>query len=208
MIDLNNQILSLPYEEAEQEITRLIRIGYRGLILTSPALVDKAFELDEIITRFNRLKVSFKQIQLFLGSEIHYHYLMIHRLEQKEVLPLAQSDYIFVKLPPNKKPEQLLQLISYLKDKKIILSCIEEYKYFSLGDLVDLKEKGVLYFSNINNLKMAKLRKLLKKKLIDFLGSYCDTNDYRENKFIKKLDNQYYKKITRDNYYQIIQIDL
>lgn len=208
MIDLNNSILGLTFEEAEQEINSLILLGYRAVILTSPVLGENSLELDETITRFNRLKVAFKQIQFFLGSEINYHYTMIHRLEQKEILTLNQSNYVFVKLAPHKKPDQLLQLINYWQDKKIILSCAEEYKYFSIGDLSDLKQKGILLFANINNLKTGKLRRLLKRKLVDFLGSYNDINDFRANIFLNKLDSKYYHLITRDNYQQIIQIDL
>lgn len=208
MIDLNNQILRLSYDEAEQEIAQLIRFGYQAVILTTPVLNDEEGDLDEMISKFNRLKVSFKQIQFFLGSEIHFHHTMIHRLEQGEVLSLAQSSYVFVKLPDNKKPEQLNQLIHYWTDKTIILSCVEDYKYFSVDDLVDLKAKGVLFFANINHLNTPKLKKLLKKRMIDFIGTYQDIKDYRNNKVFQKMNRDYYHQITRDNYRKIVQIDL
>ncbi|MDD4212473.1 MAG: hypothetical protein PHY42_03630 [Bacilli bacterium] len=208
MIDLNNQILRLSYDEAEQEIAQLIRLGYKAVILTSPVYDEETSDFDEMITKFNRLKVSSKQIQFFLGSEIYFHYSMIHRLSKGEILSLNQSEYIFVHLPNDKKPEQLNQLIHFWSDKKIVLSCIEEYKYFSVADLVDLKKKGVLFFSNINNIKFSKLQRLLKKQQIDFLGTYQDIKDYRNHKFIQKLSRGYYNQIVRDNYQKIIQIDL
>ncbi|MFA6627306.1 MAG: CpsB/CapC family capsule biosynthesis tyrosine phosphatase [Bacilli bacterium] len=208
MIDLNNQILKLSYDEAEQEIAQLIRFGYKAIILTSPMLNEDVNDLDEIISKFNRLKVCFKQIKFFFGSEINFHYSMIHRLSQGDVLSLNQSEYVFVHLPNDKKPEQLNQLIQFWSDKKIILSCIDEYKYFSVNDLIDLKQKGVLFFANINNVHSAKLKKLLKKKLIDFLGTYQDVKDYRTASFFKKLDRAYFNEIVQDNYQKIIQIDL
>jgi hypothetical protein len=69
---------------------------------------------------------------------------MIHRLEQGEVLSLSPKSYVFVKLPENKKPEQLNQLINYWTDKTIILSCVEDYRYFSVDDLLIYRQRSFI----------------------------------------------------------------
>ena len=142
MIDLNNQILKLNYDDARDEISRLVGLGYTDLILTFPTLENGEYGIEEMVSKFNLFKVSIKGIRLWLGNEVHFHYTLIHRFKQKDILTLNQSEYLLLRLP-KKNPLQLKQLIGVLQSYKIILSCIEEINYFSMMDLIELKKMGV-----------------------------------------------------------------
>ena len=206
MVDINNQLLQLNFEEAQEEIAKLIGLGYTDLILTFPVLKAGDYEIDDMISKFNAFKLNFKGVNLYLGNEIHYHYSLIHRLKNNDLLTLNQSKYILVKLP-EENPMQLKQLIHALDDYKIIISCVDQYKYFSFHDLVELKKLGVLYLVNIKNIRKNKVKKLLKKKLIDFLVTYDDIN-YLDNKTKKKLDHNYHRQLRYNNYDDIINLTL
>lgn len=207
MVDINNQLLQLSFEEAQEEIAKLIGLGYTDLILTFPVLENGDYDIEDMISKFNMFKLNFKGINLYLGNEIQYHYSMIHRLKKNDVLTLNQSKYILIKLPMDKKPDQFKQLIKALNDYKIIISCIDQYKYFSLRDLVELKKSGILYLVNMKNIHKRKAKKLLKKKLIDFLVTYDDINDY-SNYLKKRIDKNYYRVLNYNNYEAIIKNNL
>lgn len=207
MIDLNNQILKLNYDDARDEISRLVGLGYTDLILTFPTLENGEYGIEEMVSKFNLFKVSIKGIRLWLGNEVHFHYTLIHRLKQKDILTLNQSEYLLLRLP-KKNPLQLKQLIGVLQSYKIILSCIEEINYFSMMDLIELKKMGVLFLVSANHLHKPRARQLLRKGLADFLVTYDNLCDISQNKFVKRLDLDYLKKITHDNLKEIVKFDL
>lgn len=208
MIAINNQLLQLPVEEAQEEIAKLIGLGYTDVILTFSVLVNGEYDIEEMVSKFNMYKVNFKGIHLHLGCELHYHYSLIHRLKKHDVLSLNQTEYILLRLPQEKKPEQFRQLISALSDYKVILSCVEEYKYFSVKDLCAIKEEGLLYLSNIRNQEKKKLKKLLKMNLIDFLSYYDDIDPKKAEKLEKICGKVYYNQIVHENYLKILNYPL
>ena len=206
MVDINNQLLRLNLEDAQEEIAKLIGLGYTDVILTFPILEDGNYEIDDMISKYNVFKLNFKGINLYLGNEINYHYSLIHRLKSNDCLTLNQTNYVLIKLP-DENPHQLRQLINALPDYKIIISCVDQYKYFSYHDLVDLKKLGVLYLVNIKNVHKGKAKKLLKKKLIDFLVTYDDIN-FLDNKILKKIDHNYHQNLKYYNYEEIINANI
>lgn len=206
MVDINNQLLKLDFDEAKDEIAKLIGYGYTDLILTFPILKDGDYDIDDMISKFNIFKLNFKEINLYLGNEVNYHYSIIHRLKNNDILTLNKSKYLLLKLP-EQNPPQLKQLIKALDDYKIIISCVDEYKYFSIHDLIKLKDLGVLYLTNIKNVRKRKVKQLLKNNLIDFLVTYDDIN-YLNNKTRKKLDHNYHRQLMYNNYDDIIKINL
>lgn len=208
MIDINNQILSLNYEEAEQEIARLIGLGYTDLILTFPILMNGEYNIEEMISKFNLFKVSFSGIRFYLGNEIHYHYTMLHRLKQKDVLSLNQSKYLFIKLPDKTFPDQFRQMLKALDGYTIILSCANRYTYFSCNDLLALREQGIMLFTSIHDLNKRCAKRLLKKEALDLVGTYDSVGDIMKIKSIKACNPPYVRKITFDNFKEIVKIDL
>ncbi|MFA7367157.1 MAG: CpsB/CapC family capsule biosynthesis tyrosine phosphatase [Bacilli bacterium] len=206
MFDINNQILQLRTEEAHDELRRLVDLGYTDVILTYPVLEDGTYEIDDIIAKFNMYKVSFKDLNLYLGNEVHYHYSIIHRLKNKDVLTLNQSNYVIIKLPLDKKPALLNSMFKALSDYVIILSNVDEYKYFNFKDYIELKKQGIKFLVKIGNLRRRGI-KLLKHEMIDFLVTY-DNIKTINSKLKKKINIGYYKKINIDNYKDIVNFDL
>lgn len=207
MVDINNQILKLTFEEAQEEIAKLIGLGYTDLILTFPILEDGNYDTEDMISKFTVFRANFKGINLYLGNEIQYHYSLIHRLKNHDILTLNQSNYILLKLPPKESPFQLSQLIKTLSDYKIIISCIDEYKYFSFHDLEELKKLGVYYMVKMKNVLKGKGKKLLEKQLIDFLVTYDDITVV-DNQLKKKVNHKYYLELKDNNYKDIIKNSL
>lgn len=208
MVDINNQLLKLPINEAQEEIAKLIGLGYTDLILTFPILVNGEYDIEEMVSKFNMYKVNFKAINLYLGNEVYYHYSLIHRLKKHDILTLNGSEYILLKLPKEKKPEQFRQLIEALEQYKVIISCADEYKYLTYKDLVDLKKMNVLFLVDIKNIKKRKTKKLIKNHLVDYLVTYDNINHVLDKNFYNFIDKDYYHKITKDNYSKIINLPL
>ncbi len=202
MFDINNQILQLGTEEAHDEINRLVDLGYTDVILTYPVLEDGNYEIDEIIAKFNMYKVSFKNINLYLGNEVNYHYSIIHRINNKDVLTLNQSNYVLIKLPNDHKPELLSIMFKSLSNYNIIISNIDQYKYFNFKDLKELKKNNIKFLVKIGSISK-RGRKLLKHEMIDYLVTYDNIKVLSKN-LKKKLSISYYKKINIDNYKDII----
>lgn len=208
MVDINNQLLKLRPEEAQEEIAKLIGLGYTDLILTFPILENGDYEIEDMVSKFNMFKLNFKGINLYLGNEINYHYTLIHRLKKQDVLTLNQSEYILLKLPADDKPEQFKQLISALSAYKVILSCADQYKYLNVNDLVEMKKSGILYLVNIKNIKKRKTKKMLKKKLVDFLVTYDNVPKDVFEQGQKLIGREYMQKLINDNYTNILKINL
>ncbi len=203
MFDINSSILKLSIEDAKMEINKLIDLGYTGVILTFEVLVDGKFEMTEQLEKFNILKDSCENIKLYLGNEINYHYTIIHRIKNNDLLTLNKSNYVLIKLPKDKKPELFKAMINSLRDYRIILSNIDDYKYLSYKDLLEMKNCGILFTSRISHLKKGKVNKLLKNNLLDYAVTYdniCELPTKSQKLFTNDVKN----KIFINNYKEII----
>jgi len=205
MFDLNNRILCLPLEEGKEEIEKIISLGYTDVILTYPVLLDGEYLQDEALKKFSFYKTTYSQINLYYGNEINYHYTLIMRLRKGEIKTLNDTNYLFLNLPKEEKPDQLRQLILALYDYRIILSCSDEYKYLSIKDLMDLKKNGILMFVNLNNIDKHKTKKMLKEKMVDFIGTYENVNKNCLGKCEKRIEKEYFTEITKNNYTKFLK---
>lgn len=202
MVDINKQILELNTAVAEEIINIYKEHGYTDLILTIPVLEDGKIEQEKYLENYYALQKNITGINLYLGNEIYYHFKLIHYLKKKEIMTFNNSNYLLLHLPVENEPIQLKTLIRTLKNYQIIISCIDQYKYYSLKDLYELKNEGALFLVQNKNLLKRKVKKLFKKELIDFVASYDDyTSLIVKPKF---LDEQYYQKIVKDNFQNII----
>ncbi|MDY0064412.1 MAG: CpsB/CapC family capsule biosynthesis tyrosine phosphatase [Bacilli bacterium] len=208
MIGINNQILQLNFEEAQEEVAKLIALGYTDIILTLPTLINGEHDIEHLLSRFNRYRLGIKGIRYYIGNEIHYHYSMIHRLSQKEIISINNSKYLLLRLPKDKLPHQFLDAVEFLKDYTIILSSIEEYKYFSIHDLEELQKKGIQLMANLTNIKKGRLQTLLRKQLIDYLVFFDDINPTLLALAQKKTSKIYFDQITRHNFLKNLDLDL
>lgn len=204
MVDINVKILQLPVNEGKMELAKLEDRGYLHVVLVYPVLEHDEYNFPEIVEKFNELKRETKNINLMLGNLIHYHNSMIHRLHHQQILTLNNSKYILLSIPYEEKPKLLTQAITALNDYKIILSQPHNCSYFHYKELVELKEMGVQYLISYDDTKNRIVRKLLKKKMIDYIV-YGLGNGFEMHKKAEKLiDEEYSQNIVSRNFNQII----
>ena len=111
IIDIHNHLLpevddgSKSLEESVQVIRQAVNAGTTKMILTPHYAPE--FSYDKSVTQlrkqFNRLKKEIKKadipVELFLGNEIMLNKDTDLLLEQKKVLPLADTNYVLVEFP-------------------------------------------------------------------------------------------------------------
>jgi len=204
MVDINNKILTLDFREAIEKINVLKAKGYSDLILTIPILENGEYEQKEEIEKFNLLKAKIKDINLYLGNEINYHYTLIHRLKKGDLFTLNNSEYVLIKLPEKEKPKELRQLILGLSDYKIIISSISNNKYYTFNDLKAIKNLGFLYLEKLADIDNRKVKKMLKRKMVDYLV-INDEVDFKISKRYHKIDDGYLEKLNHDNFINILK---
>lgn len=204
MFDINCSILKLDIEKAKIEIQKLKDLGYTGVILTTTVLDNGNYEMEEALNKFNILKDAFPDLKICFGNEINYHYTIIHRIKKNDVIGLNYSNYMLIKLPIDKKPELFKAMINSLSDYKIILSNVDEYKYFDYKDFLEMKKDGIYFLSKIGNIKKCKVKKLIKNKLLDYLVTYDEVTEIPA-KAKKILNNDDFEKLFVKNYKEIIK---
>lgn len=204
MVDINVRILQLPIEEAKVELLKLEDRGYLHVILVYPVLENGEYDYPLIIEKFNELKKDARNINLMLGSLINYHSSMIHRLQAKQILTLNNTNYILLQLPLSGKPQLLKHAIEFLKDYKIIISQPHLCNYLNYKELLELKEMGVLYLISYDDTKIRLARKLLKKKMVDFIVHGLGNGFEVHKKAEKLIDEEYSQRIVFENFNQII----
>ena len=205
MVDININILQLPIEEAKLELAKLEDCGYLHVILVYPVLQNGEYDFPEMINKFNQLKAEAKNINLMLGNLIHYHSSMIHRLQEKQILTLNNSPYILLELPSDEKPKLLKAAIEFLKDYKIIIVQPHKWKYYNYKELVELREMGVKFLICYSDTESHKVRKLLKKQMIDFMVAGLSKDMEISKKADKLIDQEYSQRLVSGSFQEIIQ---
>ena len=205
MVDININILQLPIEEAKLELAKLEDCGYLHVILVYPVLQNGEYDFPEMINKFNQLKAEAKNINLMLGNLIHYHSSMIHRLQEKQILTLNNSPYILLELPSDEKPKLLKAAIEFLKDYKIIIVQPHKWKYYNYKELVELREMGVKFLICYSDTESHKVRKLLKKQMIDFMVAGLSNDMEISKKADKLIDQEYSQRLVSGSFQEIIQ---
>lgn len=205
MVDINVRILQLPIEEARVELAKLEDLGYVNIILVYPVLENGEYDFPEIKEKFNILKAETKNSNLMFGNMVHYHSSILHRLKLKQISTLNDSEYLLLKLPIDEKPRLLNHIVSILSDYKLILYRPHECTYYNLKELVALKEQGVLFLITYEDTKNKIVRKLLKKKLIDFIVDGVSSNLEIAKKAKRYLDDDYSQKVVSENFHEINQ---
>jgi len=204
MVDINIEILQLPFEEAKSELLELEDRGFIHVILVYPVLENGEYEFPEMIEKFQRLKGEVKNINLMLGNLIHYHSSMAHRLKQKHILTLNDTEYILLELPLDSKPQLLEEAIEYLSDYKVIIYKPHKCKYFNYKALVELKKLGARYLVSYEDTANRLVRKLLKKEMIDFIvAGVCD-KVHIDKRILKKMSDKYSQEIVEANFKEIV----
>lgn len=206
----------------EQSLRELIiahRIGLKKIICTSHICHGQNDRLNKIKTNFDILKEYGKKlnIDLYFGNEILYNHDIPNLLKSGKISSLNNSNYILVefKRSENRDFEDILSCLEDLIDNGyvVVLAHPELYhSYNKLKYIKALKKEGILLQLDAKsilkrrNRKVYKFsKKLLRKKLIDFVASdnHCnkERNYYTFKKAYKKIKRRYNKEYVNDIFY-------
>lgn len=233
MIDIHTHIIpniddgSKSIEETFEMLKEAVDAGFTDIILT-PHYIKEYYETDTNIREYwvksiqevlNNLQIP---INVYVGNEIYVSEDMDNLIFKNEVSCLNNSKYVLFELPMNSNITYLDQILFKINnlEKIPIIAHPERYNYFQKN--IDLLEKlhknGVLFQSNYASIlgiygEEAKktVEKILKKKLVDFLGSdvhkpntiYPSINKAKK-KIVKIIGEKEFEKISNNNPRKII----
>ncbi|MEF9985350.1 MAG: CpsB/CapC family capsule biosynthesis tyrosine phosphatase [Bacilli bacterium] len=200
--------------------------GITNMVLTPHYIEDTIWDADN--TKKNKLfkvlvekaKLLNININLYLGNEVYVTDKIIDLLKSNKIMTINNSRYILIELPLNSKLYGIENILKNIIDLNYIpiIAHPERYKYELNFDF--LLNLGVLFQGNYLSLfnkygKSAKVKLvyLLKNKIISILGSdsHNENTKYKMNEtiiYLKekiKLNNDYIREITQENFYRIIK---
>lgn len=187
--------------------------GVSQVWLTPHIMEDMPNQTDKLRERFDKLKKEYEgNIKLTLASENMMDKLFDKRMEDNQLLPLGESgEFLLVETSYVSPPVRMEEILYKVRAKgfKPVLAHPERYRYMTMDDFIQWKEKNVLFQLNMPSLtgmygdsakKNAKM--LLKHGMYDFCGT--DTHTLRSADFflnykIKKKTIQALRKLSENN---------
>ena len=169
-------------EDSLKALSEMEKLGVRELWLTPHIMEDTPNETRFLRERFLELQSQWKgKIKLHLGAENMLDNLFEDRLEADDFLPMGESGkHLLVETSYFNPPMNMTNLLEQVMKKGYfpIRAHPERYRYMDEMDYERLKDMGVLfqvnYFSLVGgygNTARKKLEWLLKKDMVDFIGS-------------------------------------
>lgn len=157
-------------------------------------------------------------MEILTGNEIYYYGEVSERLEEGKVCTLNESDCVLVEFSPMDDATYIRNSLSELQNMGYdpIIAHVERYMSLHKGSyerIQELKDMGVLIQMNAASVtggfgRQAKAlaEKLLKKKLVDFIGTDAHDDGSRAPKILecaqilqKKCDAEYVEKLLYRN---------
>lgn len=226
MIDMHTHILpniddgSESMEETIRMLKEAKEAGFTDIITTSH-YIENSYDITKrerknIINEIkSKLDIENINIKLYNGAEAYISNNIYELIEKEELPTLNNSKYLLMELPMNNKVLYLENVIYSLESKGItpIIAHPERYSYVQ-KDIIfveELVERGVLFQANYGSIigkygndASKSVKKLLKKKLIHFLGTdtHKSNSIYTQmNIILKKLE-----KITGKEYLELLSV--
>lgn len=179
------------FKEMEDSIKALHlmeKLGVKELWLTPHVMEDCPNETQQLRKRFEELKLEYDgSVKLHLGSENMMDSLFEERLEANDFLPIGEKgNHLLIETSYYNPPMNMTSILEQVKQKGYfpVLAHPERYQYMDMEDYKRLKEMGVIFQANYFSIlgaygqtAMRKLEELLKKGMIDVMGS--DLHRYR-----------------------------
>lgn len=173
-------------EQAIEALKTYETLGIKEVWLTPHIMEDCPNRTDVLRERFSKLSETYSRsserhpITLHLASENMLDPLFAHRLEENDLLPLADGKHLLVETSYYNAPNGLDGLLEQIIQKEYVpvLAHPERYHYMSLTDYRSLYGKGIKLQLNLFSLVGAygeevkrKSHSLLKEGLYSLLGS-------------------------------------
>ena len=226
MIDMHTHILpniddgSESMEETIKMLKEAKEAGFTDIITTSH-YIENSYDITKRERKniINEIKsksdIENINIKLYNGAEAYISNNIYELIEKEELPTLNNSKYLLMELPMNNKVLYLENVIYSLESKGItpIIAHPERYSYVQkdIKFVEELVERGVLFQANYGSIigkygndASKSVKKLLKKKLIHFLGTdtHKSNSIYTQmNIILKKLE-----KITGKEYLELLSV--
>ena len=233
MIDVHSHIVPTVDDGAQNidvsiaMIKNAKNIGIDEIFLTSHYMEDgyhtSTEEYESIIQVLkNRISEEKLEVNLYVGNEVMVFPDLIKHLNEKKFFTLNNSRYVLIELPLMEEVLYVWNVLFQLKEKGYVPVIAHPERYRCVQENVEyakkLIEAGALLQSNVGSIlgmygSQAKntLKKLLKDKLVDLLGSdshsphrVYDVYLQALNKIKKICNEEYVNTLTTDNPKRII----
>ena len=229
MIDTHSHIIfdiddgSKSIEESISMIKKMKDIGYTSIIAT-PHYIENSYYDSDNESKKEKLNIIREEleksninIKLYLGNEIFIQDDILHKIKDRKISTLNNSNYLLVELPLYEKISDDLDIFYELitKGAKIILAHPERYAIFQKNpkEIEKYIELGVLLQGNIDSLsgkygtKSKKLFiKLLKQRKFFILGSDIHTTNSSFYERLSSLKKEAIK-LTNEEYINNLMVN-
>lgn len=220
MIDIHTHILYCVDDGVKtlnESIDILKNMSEKGVtdVFLTPHYVEYSTYISNVKNNmliFNNINENLKKnninINIHLGNEIYITENILELLDKNEIRTLGSSSYLLIELPMSGEYDRYMDIFLDLINNgyKVILAHPERYIYFQnhFNELISIHNKGILFQVNLESIlgkygnKAKKtIKKLLKEKIVDFVGSDIHYNkenylyiDEAKNKFKKYLNDE------------------
>lgn len=234
VIDIHSHILpalddgAKNWEQTEEMLSIAYGQGIRTIIATPHYMPDcEEGNAERILERVDKLREYVcKQgldMEIYAGNEVYYHAEVPDLLEAGEILTLAGSSYVLVEFSPMDDARYIRNALLDIQSAGYdpIIAHVERYENLCkkpFDKLEELCKAGILIQVNMSTIagRMGKkmqhtVLKLLKKQMVDFLGTDAHSSGSRSPKteeciaiLQKKLPKDYVDKLLYTNAKKII----
>lgn len=212
------------FDKAISNIKVMVEKGFDEIIVT-PHYYEKNIYIsnnNEKRILFERLEEEVEKnnldIKLYLGNEIFLLDNLIKYLDDDKICSLNNSKYLLIEFPTNMYYDFYEDYFQRLIDKGFIpiIAHPERYKFYQedFSLIYKLRNIGVLFQVNYGSIdgyygkdikKFSK--KLLKNKVIDFLGTDIHSNSINVER-ISKISKKIIKIIGKDKFYELSYLNI
>lgn len=202
-VDMHSHLLpglddgSKSLEESLDLIESLSRLGYKEFICTPHIMGDYYRNTkDTILPALDLLREALhksnKEVAVSAAAEYYIDEWFYEKVKSREKLLTLKDDYVLVETSYMNKPANFRTVLFDLQSNgyKVVIAHPERYSYLfsSFENFEELYELKVYFQINLNSLsghygKEAKIfaQKLIKKKMVDFVGTDCHGARHVEN---------------------------
>lgn len=222
MVDLHCHILPGIDDGAknEKDFFDMINIAIKdgiSLIITTPHhsrhFTNKISDVRDMVKRYNEiLSEKNLNIKLVAGQEVHIRSNLIEMLDNGDIQPIENTNYMLIEFPFDKLPSYAIDIIYELRVRGIIpiIAHPERYTYVMNDEtlLNDFIREGCLFQINAISLRgdfgkkvKATADKLVKNNIVDFIASDSHNTGKKApiiSDVIKSLDKDKKLKIKRN----------
>lgn len=181
-------------EETMQALRQAYQQGLRAVIAT-PHYYPERYEptAQTVLDLCREVKKQCRQegmdIRIYPGQECFYYSGLADKLDQGEVLTLADSRYVLTEFLPDSPYVQMQQGLAQLQQHgyRPVLAHFERYECLEREErLQELKNRGILLQMNFDTFTQKKhwfqknpWRRLLQNGMVDLVGSDCHGTHFR-----------------------------